>query len=107
MFRRVDVPVLGIVENMSYFVCPHCGERTDIFGHGGAAHEAANIGVPFLGAVPLHAQIRALSDAGTPVVATEPDSGHASAFRAIAAHTWQQIQAERTTSRQPPRIIME
>jgi ATP-binding protein involved in chromosome partitioning len=107
MFRRVDVPVLGIVENMSYFVCPHCGERTDIFGHGGAAHEAANIGVPFLGAVPLHAQIRALSDAGTPVVAAEPDSGHAAAFRAIAAHVWQQVQTERTTSRQPPHIIME
>ena len=108
MFRRVDVPVLGIVENMSYFVCPHCGERTDIFGHGGAAHEAANIGVPFLGAVPLHASIRALSDAGTPVVAAEPDSGHAAAFRAIAAHAWQQVQVERAeTSRQPPRIIME
>jgi ATP-binding protein involved in chromosome partitioning len=107
MFRRVDVPVLGIVENMSYFVCPHCGERTDIFGHGGAAHEAAEIGVPFLGAVPLHAAIRALSDAGSPVVVAEPDSGHAAAFRAIAAHTWQQIQAERTTARQPPRIVME
>ena len=107
MFRRVDVPVLGIVENMSYFVCPHCGERTDIFGHGGAAHEAATIGVPFLGAVPLHASIRALSDAGTPVVAAEPDSGHAAAFRAIAAHAWQQVQAERATLRQPPRIIME
>jgi ATP-binding protein involved in chromosome partitioning len=108
MFQRVDVPVLGIVENMSYFVCPHCGERTDIFGHGGAAHEAATIGVPFLGAVPLHASIRALSDAGTPVVAAEPDSGHAAAFRAIAAHAWQQVQAERAEhSRQPPRIIME
>jgi ATP-binding protein involved in chromosome partitioning len=106
MFRRVDVPVLGIVENMSYFVCPHCGERTDIFGHGGAAQEAANIGVPFLGAVPLHAQIRALSDAGTPVVAAEPDSGYAAAFRAIASHVWDQVQAART-SRQPPRIIME
>jgi ATP-binding protein involved in chromosome partitioning len=107
MFRRVDVPVLGIVENMSYFVCPYCGERTDIFGHGGAALEAATIGVPFLGAIPLHASIRSLSDAGTPVVAAEPDSGHAAAFRAIAAHAWQQVQAERTTARQPPRIVME
>ena len=70
MFRRVDVPVLGIVENMSYFLCPHCGERTDIFGHGGAEHEAERIGVPFLGAVPLHATIREHSDAGTPVVAS-------------------------------------
>ena len=77
MFQRVDVPVLGIVENMSYFLCPHCGERTDIFGHGGAEHEAARIGVPFLGAVPLHVKIRELSDAGTPVVASEPDGEHA------------------------------
>ena len=72
MFRRVDVPVLGIVENMSYFLCPHCGGRTDIFGHGGAEHEAERIGVPFLGAVPLHMAIRENSDAGTPVVVSEP-----------------------------------
>ena len=81
MFQRVDVPVLGIVENMSYFLCPHCGERTDIFGHGGAEHEAARIGVPFLGAVPLHVKIREFSDAGTPVVAAEPDGEHARIFR--------------------------
>ena len=80
MFRRVDVPVLGIVENMSYFLCPHCGERTDIFGHGGAEHEAARIGVPFLGAVPLHMAIRENSDAGTPVVVSEPGGEHARIF---------------------------
>ena len=108
MFRRVDVPVLGIVENMSYFHCPYCGERTDIFGHGGAEHEAGRIGVPFLGSVPLHASIRALSDAGTPVVAAEPDGAHALVFREIAARTWHEVNAARGQgSRQPPRIIVE
>ena len=81
MFRRVEVPVLGIVENMSYFLCPHCGGRTDIFGHGGAAHEAARLGVPFLGAVPLHSAIRERSDAGTPVVVSEPEGEHATIYR--------------------------
>jgi len=108
MFRRVDVPVLGIVENMSYFVCPHCGGRTDVFGHGGAEYEAARIGVPFLGAVPLHAAIRERSDAGTPIVVSEPDGDHARAFREIAAHTWERIQAERASSaRRPPQIVIE
>ena len=60
MFKRVNVPVLGIVENMSYFQCPHCGTRSDIFGHGGARHEAERLGVPFLGEVPLHMEIRDL-----------------------------------------------
>jgi ATP-binding protein involved in chromosome partitioning len=85
MFNRVNVPVLGVVENMSFFVCPKCGERSDIFGHGGAEHEAQRQGVPFLGAVPLHMAIRETSDAGRPVVATDPDGPHAQAFRAIAA----------------------
>jgi ATP-binding protein involved in chromosome partitioning len=85
MFTRVNVPVLGIVENMSYFSCPHCGTRSDIFGHGGARHEAEKLGVPFLGEVPLHMDIRATSDAGTPVVASEPKSEHANAYRTIAA----------------------
>ena len=108
MFQRVDVPVLGIVENMSYFLCPHCGERTDIFGHGGAEHEAQRIGVPFLGAVPLHMKIREYSDAGTPVVAAEPGGEHAAAFKAIAERAWERTMAERAdTSRQPPRIIVE
>lgn len=85
MFTRVNVPVLGIVENMSYFSCPHCGTRSDIFGHGGARLEAEKLGVPFLGEIPLHMDIRATSDAGTPVVASEPASEHASAYRTIAA----------------------
>ena len=85
MFSKVNVPVLGIIENMSYFQCPECGTRSDIFGHGGARHEAERLGVPFLGEVPLHMSIRAMSDAGTPVVASEPDGPHAAIYRAIAA----------------------
>ena len=72
MFRRVNVPVLGIVENMSTFICPHCGTRSDIFGHGGARAEAERLGVPFLGEVPLAIEIREKSDAGAPVVASAP-----------------------------------
>ncbi len=108
MFQRVDVPVLGIVENMSYFLCPHCGERTDIFGHGGAKHEAARIGVPFLGAVPLHMMIREYSDAGTPVVVRDAEGEHAKTFRAIAERTWARVKAEQgSATRQPPKIVME
>jgi ATP-binding protein involved in chromosome partitioning len=86
MFTRVNVPVLGIVENMSYFQCPHCGTRSDIFGHGGARHEAEKLGVAFLGEVPLHMDIRATSDAGTPLVENEPKSDHANIYRAIASN---------------------
>ncbi|MEM9677129.1 MAG: Mrp/NBP35 family ATP-binding protein, partial [Pseudomonadota bacterium] len=85
MFNKVSVPILGIVENMSTFICPKCGERTDIFGHGGAHDEAERLGVPFLGGVPLHLDIRALSDAGTPVVAERPSGPHAAVYREIAA----------------------
>jgi ATP-binding protein involved in chromosome partitioning len=107
MFRKVDVPVLGIVENMSYFLCPKCGERTDIFGHGGAEQEATRIGVPFLGGVPLHATIRATSDAGTPIVVSEPDGEHARIYRDIAAKVLDRIRAESASSRQAPRIVIE
>jgi ATP-binding protein involved in chromosome partitioning len=86
MFTRVNVPVLGIVENMSYFQCPHCGTRSDIFGHGGARLEAEKLGVAFLGEVPLHMDIRATSDAGTPLVESEPKSDHANIYRAIASN---------------------
>ncbi len=92
MFKKVNVPVLGIVENMSYFQCPHCGTRSDIFGHGGARHEAERLGVPFLGEIPLHMSIRATSDAGTPVVASEPDGPHAAIYRAIGAKVRDQLQ---------------
>jgi ATP-binding protein involved in chromosome partitioning len=108
MFRRVEVPVLGIVENMSYFLCPHCGGRTDIFGHGGAADEAARLGVPFLGAVPLHSAIRERSDAGAPVVVSDPEGEHAAIYRAIAAAVWDRVRAERgAAGRRPPRIVVE
>jgi ATP-binding protein involved in chromosome partitioning len=105
MFNRVNVPVLGIVENMSYFVCPKCGERSDIFGHGGAEHEAQRQGVPFLGAVPLHMAIRETSDAGRPVVATDPDGPHAKAFRAIAAKVREALGG--AGPRAAPKIVIE
>ena len=92
MFRKVNVPVLGIVENMSYFSCPHCGTRSDIFGHGGARHEAERLGVPFLGEIPLHMSIRTTSDSGKPVVDSEPDGPHAAIYRAIAEQVRNQLQ---------------
>jgi ATP-binding protein involved in chromosome partitioning len=104
MFRRVNVPVLGIVENMSYFECPECGTRSDIFGHGGARHEAERLGVPFLGEVPLHMTIREKSDAGLPVVATEPDGPHAKAYCEIAARVRDQLKGK---ARAAPRIVIE
>ncbi len=104
MFRRVNVPVLGIVENMSYFQCPECGTRSDIFGHGGARHEAERLGVPFLGEVPLHMTIREKSDAGLPVVATEPDGPHAKAYCEIAARVRDQLKG---TGRAAPKIVIE
>ena len=104
MFRRVNVPVLGIVENMSTFICPHCGTRTDIFGHGGARAEAERLGVPFLGEVPLDMAIRENSDAGTPVVATAPDGPHAKAYRDIAARVRDGLLG---ASRAAPKIVIE
>ncbi|MGY4216154.1 ATP-binding protein involved in chromosome partitioning [Bradyrhizobium sp. USDA 4522] len=92
MFKKVNVPVLGIVENMSYFQCPHCGTRSDIFGHGGARHEAEKLGVPFLGEIPLHIAIRTASDAGNPVVESEPDGPHAAIYRAIGGKVREQLQ---------------
>jgi ATP-binding protein involved in chromosome partitioning len=91
MFKKVNVPVLGIVENMSYFQCPHCGTRADIFGHGGARHEAERLGVPFLGEIPLHIAIRETSDLGSPVVVSAPEGPHAAIYRAIAAQVRDQL----------------
>jgi ATP-binding protein involved in chromosome partitioning len=104
MFSRVNVPVLGIVENMSTFICPHCGTRSDIFGHGGARHEAERLGVPFLGEVPLALEIRETSDAGLPIVASAPDGPHAQAFRAIASRVREGLQVE---TRPAPKIVIE
>ena len=95
MFRRVDVPLLGIIENMSYFICPDCGSQHDIFGNGGAMREAERIGVPYLGAVPLHMDIRSNSDAGTPVVVSAPDGPHAEIYRDIAAKVLERLEAEK------------
>lgn len=84
MFEKLNVPVFGIVENMSYFICPHCGERTDIFGHGGVEQVADEIGLDVLGEIPLHSSIRAGGDAGVPVTVAEPDSPQARAFVRLA-----------------------
>jgi ATP-binding protein involved in chromosome partitioning len=104
MFKRVNVPVLGVVENMSYFLCPSCGTRSEIFGHGGARQEAGRLGVPFLGEVPLHMTIREKSDSGLPVVATEPDGPHARIYREIAAKVRDQIKG---SAQAAPKIIIE
>jgi ATP-binding protein involved in chromosome partitioning len=105
MFRKVDVPVLGIVENMSYFTCPHCGERTEIFAHGGARREADRFGVDFLGEIPLDIAIRETSDGGQPIVVSQPDSPHAAAYREIARKVWAKLAGAR--QRQGPRIVVQ
>jgi ATP-binding protein involved in chromosome partitioning len=102
MFKRVEVPILGIVENMSYFLCPNCGERSDIFGHGGAKIEAERLGVPFLGEVPLHMDIRATSDTGKPVTVAQPESAYAGIFREIAARAWSEVERAKGTLTPPP-----
>jgi ATP-binding protein involved in chromosome partitioning len=107
MFRRVDVPVLGIIENMSYFVCHKCGERHEIFGHGGARMEADRLGIAFLGEIPLDPEMRWRSDAGQPIVVSNPDSVHAAIFRDIAAKVWGAIAGETAAARPAPRIVVE
>jgi ATP-binding protein involved in chromosome partitioning len=104
MFRKVDVPVLGIIENMSFFVCPKCGERSDIFGHGGAKLEAEKLGIPFLGGVPLHMDIRKTSDEGQPIVATSPNGPHAQIYRDIATKAWAELHASSDARIQPPKL---
>ncbi len=106
MFRKVEVPLLGIIENMSTFICPHCGERSDIFGHGGARQEAENLGVPFLGEVPLHMDIRSHSDGGTPITVSQPDGPHAQTYRDIAAKVVERIDAE-SAAGSGPAIVFE
>jgi ATP-binding protein involved in chromosome partitioning len=105
MFRKVEVPVLGIIENMSYFIAPDTGARYDIFGHGGARSEAERIGVPFLGEVPLTIAIRETSDAGTPVVVSDPDGIAAGIYRDIAAKVWAQLSD--APQRAAPAIVFE
>ncbi|CAH0339699.1 iron-sulfur cluster carrier protein ApbC [Rhizobium sp. CECT 9324] len=105
MFNKVEVPVLGIVENMSYFIAPDTGNRYDIFGHGGARAEAEKIGVPFLGEVPLTISIRETSDAGTPIVVSDPDGPQAAVYRQIAEKVWNEVKAH--SGRTAPAIVFE
>jgi ATP-binding protein involved in chromosome partitioning len=105
MFRKVDVPVLGIIENMSYFLCPHCGERSDIFSHGGARREAEKLGTEFLGEIPLDMAIRETSDGGNPIVVSQPDSAHAATFRSIAGRLWEKVAG--SPQKAAPRIVIE
>ncbi len=107
MFTKVDVPVLGIVENMSYFLCPHCGGRSEIFSHGGARQEAERLGTEFLGEVPLDLKIRETSDAGTPITIADPDNPHALVFRRMAARVWDKVAGAEAELRAPPRIVIE
>jgi ATP-binding protein involved in chromosome partitioning len=106
MFKRVDVPVLGIIENMSYFLCPKCGERSDIFSHGGARAEAEKLRVPFLGELPLHMSIRETSDSGRPIVISEPESTHAGLYKEIAAAIWSGLKGE-SANPSAPKIVIE
>ena len=107
MFRKVEVPVFGIIENMSYFSCPNCGHVSHIFAHGGAKAEAQKLGTDFLGEVPLHIDIRETSDGGHPIVVSAPDSEHARIFKAIAARVWEKTQAALGDKRrQAPRIVV-
>ena len=108
MFRKVDVPVMGIIENMSYFVCPHCHEVTEIFSHGGARREAAKFDTDFLGEIPLDMAIRETSDEGRPIVVSQPDSPHSAAYRAIADKVWDKAQAILgLQEKKVPRILMQ
>ncbi len=108
MFRKVEVPVLGLIENMSYFCCPNCGHRTEIFGHGGARREAERLGMDFLGEIPLAPVIRETSDDGHPIVAADPDGEHARAYLAIAAKVWEKIeQTLRSRAATAPRILVQ
>jgi ATP-binding protein involved in chromosome partitioning len=103
MFRKVEVPILGLIENMSYYVCPKCGHREDIFDHGGAHRTADELDAEFLGEIPLDLKIRETSDGGTPLVAADPDSRHAKAYGKIAERLWAKLNGEQ---RAAPRISL-
>ncbi len=108
MFRKVDVPVLGLIENMSRFICPSCGHESHIFSHGGARREAERMGVEFLGELPLDITIRETSDSGRPIVVSEPESAHAKTYVKIAERIWEKLSAgESGRTRQAPRIVMQ
>jgi ATP-binding protein involved in chromosome partitioning len=108
MFEKTNVPVLGLVENMSFYCCPNCGHRADIFGHGGAKTEAAHLGTEFLGEIPLLLDIRVAADAGTPIAASAPESEAAKAYGALAARVWEKVSGTTATARSSgPRIVID
>jgi ATP-binding protein involved in chromosome partitioning len=108
MFRKVDVPVLGILENMSYFVCPHCGGRAEIFSHGGARRTAEKFGVDFLGEIPLDLMIREETDAGRPPVVSHPDGPQARAYLEVAEAVLAKLGSTAGGRRKPfPKIVFE
>jgi ATP-binding protein involved in chromosome partitioning len=106
MFEKTNVPVLGLVENMSYYCCPNCGHRADIFGHGGAKTEAAHLGTEFLGEIPLLLDIRLAADGGTPIAASAPDSEASKAYDALAARVWEKVSGTAGTRGSGPRIVI-
>ena len=103
MFEKVNVPVLGLVENMSYFCCPNCNHRAEIFGHGGARNEAKRLGVPFLGEIPLLLDVRTSGDAGTPITASAPESVAAKAFGALARQVRERVAGTQSAG---PRFVV-
>lgn len=107
MFKKVEVPLLGIVENMSYFLAPDTGNRYDIFGHGGARSEAERLDVPFLGEVPLTIDVRETSDAGTPVVVSDPEGAQAKVYRQIARRVLEEIGKHKEAAGTGPAIVFE
>ncbi|WP_119165099.1 iron-sulfur cluster carrier protein ApbC [Algihabitans albus] len=106
MFRKVDVPVLGIVENMSLYICPSCGHEAHIFGHGGAKREAEKLGMEFLGELPLTIEIRETSDGGQPIVVSHPQSAYAQSYLTIAKRVWEKLSGA-GARREAPRIVMQ
>ena len=107
MFQQVNVPIFGVVENMSYYVCPECGHRAELFHHGGARETALRLGVDFLGEIPLDLEIRTTSDSGRPIVVTRPESPHAESYRQIAAGLIDKAtSAVSGAGRAQPRIVM-
>lgn len=107
MFRKVDIPVLGIIENMSYYICPKCGDEAHIFGHGGAKAEAAKLSCDFLGEVPLDIVIRETADRGEPIVVSKPSSPHAKAYRDIAKKVWDKVQLIQSGAKKGPKISFQ
>ena len=106
MFRRVQIPILGIIENMSHFVCPHCGERSDIFDHGGAKNIAEEFAIDFLGDIPLDIEIRETSDGGRPIVVSKSKSPHAYAYMGIAKNLLDSLEKS-IGVRNRPNIVIE